>query len=209
MLRLFCIAAVLLCFLSRAFGAQPSVQEIDAFVSKLTPQQQSEQLALARTRITSLAKAAKTPETKRELAELRKLVDSASKKLPLFPVMELPPHDGDIGRLPMWLRIKENTADGDVVCAVPVSSGDPLTVPGDTVGIADANRSIQCAIAKSHNVDIKITGIKGRLAPGERIFDSDLYFAHEVKAGGKKQLIIEKIESEPIVDAWKTTFKKK
>jgi len=145
MFRLFCIAAVLLCCLSRAFGAQPSVQEIDAFVSKLTPQQQSEQLALARTRITSLAKAPKTPETKRELAELRKLVDSASKKLPLFPVMELPPHDGDIGRLPMWLRIKENTTDGDVVCAVPVLSGDPLTVPGDTVGSADVNRSIQLA----------------------------------------------------------------
>ena len=141
MLRLIGVAIALCCCLSRAFGEQPTVPEIDSFVSKLTPQQQSEQLALARTHITSLAKAAKTPETKRELAEYRKQVDSASKKLPLFPELEMPPHNGDIGRLPMGLRVRYNTADGNVICAVLVPSGDSLSVPGKAMSLDGAWRS--------------------------------------------------------------------
>ena len=49
MLRLIGVAVVLFCCLSLAIGEQPAGPEIDSFVSKLTPQQQSEQLALART----------------------------------------------------------------------------------------------------------------------------------------------------------------
>ena len=72
-------------------------------------------------------------------------------------------------------------------------------------------RGVQRRVAarNSREVDIRVSGIKDKLTPGDGIFDSDLFFAHEVKTGKESEIVIEKIESEPIVDAWKSTFKKK